>query len=373
MKPTGSPRILISAGEPSGDSFGAQVARELRRLRTGLSLDGCGGRAMSAEGVEVRWDASGMAVIGFGSAILTLPAHWRRYREMVRAARLGGYDAAVLIDYPGFHLRLGAALRAMGIPVVQLVAPQLWAWGAGRLGRLKRAADAVGAVLPFEEAWFGARGLRVTPLGHPVADRQLPDREQARRSLGLAMDDKVLGIFPGSRKAEIAHHWPIMRDVATRLLDEGACSIAVVAGVSGGEYRQAERFQIAWNRPEDVLRASTAAIIKSGTATLEAAYAGTPHVVIYRAGRLTYELARRRLTVPWIGLANLIAGAEVVPEFWHLPIRPEAVHGALRPLLEGGGAAAGRQQAGFDEVRSRVGLPGVAARAASLVLSVSRC
>jgi lipid-A-disaccharide synthase len=373
VKPTGSPRILLSAGEPSGDNFGAQVARELRRLRAGIALDGCGGRAMAAEGVRIRWEASGMAVLGFGSAILALPAHWLRYREMVRAARVGRYDAAVLIDYPGFHLRLGSALRAMGVPVIQLVAPQLWAWGAGRLGRLERAADAVGVVLPFEEDWFASRGLRVTYLGHPVTDRQYPDRGQARRSLGLEMDGKVLGIFPGSRTAEIGAHWPIMRDIASRLLDEGACSTAVVAGVSGGKYREAGRFRIVWDRPGEVLRASTAAIIKSGTATLEAAYAGTPHVIIYRAGRLTYEVARRRMTVPWIGLANLIAGAAIVPEFWHLPIRPEAVADALRPLLEEGGNAPGRQRTGFDAVRARLGLPGVAARAADLVLGVSGC
>jgi lipid-A-disaccharide synthase len=373
VKLTSSPRILISAGEPSGDSFGGQVARELRRLRAGVALDGCGGPAMAAEGVRIRWDASGMAVMGFGSAILALPAHWRRCREMVAVARAEGYDAAVLIDYPGFHLRLGSALRAEGLPVVQLVAPQLWAWGAGRLGNLARAADAIGVVLPFEEEWFASRGLRVTHVGHPVADRRYPDQGQARHSLGLAMDDKVLGIFPGSRKAEIADHWPIMREVASRLLDEGACSTAVVAGVSGAEYPVSGRIRIAWDRPGDVLGASTAAIIKSGTATLEAACAGTPHVMIYRARRLTYELARRRLTVPWIGLANLIAGVEVVPEFWRQPIQLEAVHAALRQLLEDGGEAAGRQQTAFHDVRARLGSAGAAARAAELVLSVSRC
>jgi len=314
-----------------------------------------------------------MAVMGFGSAISALPAHWRRYREMVRAARAGGYDAAVLIDYPGFHLRLGAALRAAGIPVVQLVAPQLWAWGAGRLSRLARAADAVGVVLPFEEEWFASRGIPVRYLGHPAAESRFPDKGQARRSLGLAMGDTVLGIFPGSRVAEVASHWPIMREVASRLLDEGACSCAVVAGVSGVEYPRAGRLRIAWDRPGDVLGASTAAIIKSGSTTLQAACAGTPHVLIYRAGRLTYELARRRLTVPWIGLVNLVAGVEVVPEFWRLPIRLEAVHGALRQLLADGGEAAGRQRTGFQDVRARLGSPGAAVRAAELVLSVSRC
>ena len=373
MNSTGSPRILISAGEPSGDDFGAQVARELRRLRPGLVLEGCGGRAMAAEGVKIRWDASGMAVMGFGSAMLALPAHWRRYRQMVRAATAGGYDGAVLIDYPGFHLRLGSALRARGLPVIQLVAPQLWAWGSGRLGRLERAADAVGVVLPFEEAWFASRGVRVTHLGHPVADRYYPERGQARQSLGLATDETVLGIFPGSRNTEIARHWPMMRDIAFRLLDEGACSTAVVAGVPGAEYRQAGRIRIAWDRPRELLCASTAAIIKSGTATLEAACAGTPHVVLYRAGRVSYLLARRRLTVPWIGLANLIAGAEIVPEFWHQPIRSEAALGALRLLLDDQGEAANRQRAALDDVRARLGAPGAAARAANLVLAVARC
>jgi len=328
---------------------------------------------MAAAGVEIRWDASGMATMGIGAAILAVPGHWRRFRQVVKAAEAGRYDGAVLVDYPGFHLRLGAALRTRGIPVVQLVAPQLWAWRPGRLASLARAADAVGVVLPFEEKWFAARGLRVVHLGHPVVDRVFPARETARAALGLTAGETVLGIFPGSRRAEIAAHWPFMRQIGSRLIAEGACSSAVVAGVPGAEYPEAGRIQVAWDSSRDVMRASTAAIVKAGTTTLEAAWAGTPHVMIYRAGRVSYEVVRRQLTVSWIGLVNLVAGEAVVPEFWHLPLSLKAVTAAVRPLLDERSLEATRQRAALSEVRARLGAPGAAARAAELVLTVTRC
>jgi len=368
-----APRILLSAGEPSGDEFGARVAVELLRLRPDLHLEGCGGQRMADSGVEIRWDASRMATMGLGAAMLALPIHWLRYRAILRAASSGRYAGAVLIDYPGFHLRLGTALRARGLRVVQLVAPQLWAWRPGRLATLAAAADAVGVVLPFEQGWFAARGLGVTHLGHPVVDRSFPTREAARRALGLAADETVLGIFPGSRRAEIAAHWPLMRQVAERLLAGGAVGSAVVAGIRGAEYPDPGAIQIARDKSPEVMRASTAAIVKSGTTTLEAAWAGTPHVLVYRAPRVSYEVVRRQLTVPWIGLVNLIAEEAVVPEFWRLPLTPEAVSGAVRPLLDERGPEASRQRAALASVRDRLGTPGVAARAAELVLGVTRC
>ena len=366
-------RIFVSAGEPSGDEFGARVAFELSRLRPDLCLEGCGGHLMADAGVEIRWDASGMAAMGLGAAILALPAHWRRYREILQEAESGRYAGAVLIDYPGFHLRLGAALRARGLAVVQLVAPQLWAWRPGRLAALAAAADAVGSVLPFEEAWFAARGHPVVPIGHPVVDRVFPDRASARRALGLATDARVLGIFPGSRRAEVTTHWPLMRQIALRLVGDRSVSSAVVAAVRGAEYPEPGVIQVAWERSRDVMRASTAAIVKSGTTTLEAAWAGTPHVLIYRAGRLSYEIVRRQLTIPWIGLANLVARESVVPEFWHLPLSRDAITGALLPLLDEGSPEALRQCRSLGRVREALGSPGVATRAAELVLRVVRC
>jgi lipid-A-disaccharide synthase len=159
------------------------------------------------------------------------------------------------------------------------------------LAALAAAADAVGAVLPFEQEWFAARGLPVVPIGHPVVDRVFPDREGCRRRAG---DRETVLVSSRQPPAEVAAHWPLMRRIALRLVAEGRVDSAVVAAVRGAEYPEPGVLRVAWERSREVMRASTAAIVKSGTTTLEATWAGTPHVLLYRAGRLSYEMVRRQ-------------------------------------------------------------------------------
>jgi len=326
---------------------------------------------MAAVGLEILAGIDRLSAIGFLEVVRSIPRHAQLLRRVGRLAELGRYGLAILIDYPGFHLRLGERLRRVGVPVVYFIAPQLWAWRPGRVARLRRAADLVASILPFEAAWLADRGVPCTFVGHPLLDRSWPTRDAARAALGLAPGIPVLGIFPGSRDGEIQRNWPLCRDVALRLLSEGRASAAVVAGTAGGYYPDPGPIRICRSQSDLVLAAATAALIKSGTAVLEAALVGTPMVVAYRSTWSTYAIARQVMTVDRISLVNLIAGADLVPEFWHLPVSARPVTDALRPLLDPESPAARQQREGLALVRSRLGAPGAADRVAGLALGLA--
>lgn len=364
-------RILVSAGEPSGDLHGAGVVAALRTRKPEVPLEGCGGPRMAGAGLEILTGIDQLSTIGFIEVLRAIPRHVGLLRRLTGLARQGRYGLAVLIDYPGFHLRLGERLRRAGVPVLYYIAPQLWAWRPGRVARLRRAADLVASILPFEADWLSSRGVPCQFVGHPLLDRSWPTMESARATLGLAPGIPVLGIFPGSREGEIQRNWPLCRDVALRLLSEGRAAAAVVAGTAGGYYPEPGPIRICRSQSDVVLAASTAALIKSGTAALEAALVGTPMVVAYRSSWPTYAIARQVMTVDRISLVNLIAGADVVPEFWHLPVSARPVTDALRPLLDPESGASGQQRAGLEIVRSRLGSPGAAARVADLALGLA--
>ncbi len=358
--------ILVSAGEPSGDSHGAPVVAALRQQFPGLRLEGCGGPRMAAMGLDVLTGIDRLSAMGFLEVARAIPRHGMLLRRLVRQATAGRYRLAILIDYPGFHLRLGRALRQAGVPVIQYIAPQLWAWRPGRLAALRNAISRLAVILPFEADWFARRGLPARFVGHPLLDRLRPDRGRARVTLRLALDDRVLGIFPGSRPAEIAQNWPLFRQVAVRMMAEGRCTSAIVAGTAQGRYPDPGPIRVVREQPEMVMAAATAALIKSGTSTLEAALCQTPMVVGYRARRSTYAIARRLMTVDRISLVNLVAGEDLVPEFWHLPLSAGEIGDALAPLLDHDTAEHRAQRAGLEGVRRRLGSPGAASRVVEL-------
>lgn len=368
MSLDGPARILVSAGEPSGDQHGAGVVAALRAARPGLECEGPGGPAMAAAGLSVRFPMERLSAIGFAEVVRTIPRHLALLRSLVRDARAGRYAAAVLIDYPGFHLRLGRALRQAGVPVIWYIAPQLWAWWPGRLSRLRAAADRLAVILPFEADWFGTRGMPAEFVGHPLMEQTWSGRAEARARLGLPSDEPVLAIFPGVREAELARNWPLFRDVGKRMLAEGFAARVIVAGTAGGYYPDAAPLVVQRDLPDQVLAAATAALVKSGTTALEAACTGTPVAVAYRASRPTYAVARRVLTAPWISLVNLVAGRPVVPEFWHLPVRADEVCAALRPLLDPASPGYQVQLGALASVRASLGEPGASRRVARMVL-----
>jgi lipid-A-disaccharide synthase len=362
-----APRIFVSAGEPSGDLHGAGVVQALRARHPDATIEALGGPRMAAAGAEIRYPMEGLAAFGLVEVVTKLRAHLRLLRALRADFRAHRYDLVILIDYPGFHVRVAESARQAGTKVLYYIAPQLWAWRPGRARRFASAVDRLAVVLPFEQRFFGGLGLRSDYVGHPLVDRGVwPTRAEARVRLGVPADSRVLGIFPGSRQQEIGRLWRPFREAALRLLDEGRCDRVLVAGTPSGDYPDPGPLTILRGDPIPVFAAADAALAKSGTTTLEAALADVPMVVAYKVHPLTWLMFQRLRTVEWVSLVNLVAEREVVPEMLQQQAEPGPLADALRPLLDPGDPVTIAQREGLALVRQRLGQPGATTRVVAL-------
>jgi lipid-A-disaccharide synthase len=368
------PEILIVAGETSGDLHAAGVARELAATGASFELVGIGGDAMQAAGVRLVEHVRGLAALGLVEVFRHVPRHYALLRQLRRRLDGGGVALLVLVDYPGFNMRLAAAAAAAGIPVLYYITPQIWAWGSGRAERLARTVSKAAVILPFEEPLLRSYGIDATFVGHPLLDAAggLPSRADARAMLGLTPNDRVLALFPGSRPPEISRHLGDFVATAEEL-QRRIPALRVVVSVAPGVRIDPQRcpFPLVRSASFSVLRAADAALCKSGTTTLEAAVAECPLVVAYRTNALTYAAARRALKIRHIGLVNVVAGREIAPEFVQGGLRPDLVAAALRPLLDPGSDERARMLASLREVRLALGTPGAARRVAALALELA--
>jgi lipid-A-disaccharide synthase len=361
-----APRIFISAGEPSGDQHAARLVTALLRRFPDARIEGFGGPAMVAAGAAVRFRMEPYTALGFLEVVTRLRPHLRLLGELSREFRSGRHDLVVLVDYPGFNLRLAERARLAGVRTLYYIAPQLWAWRPGRARQLARAAQRTAVILPFEPAFFESHGVPATFVGHPLVERDWPLRTEARRELGVGEAERVLSVFPGSRRQEVERLWPAFRDAAARLLGEGACQRVLVAGTPAGNYPGHPGFTVLTGDSTRALAAADAAIVKSGTTTLEAALVAVPMVVAYRVHPLSAAIARRVMRVPWVSLVNLVAGRPVVPELLQDAVTAGALADAVRPLLDPSSPQRLAQQEGLREVGARLGERGAADRVAAL-------
>jgi lipid-A-disaccharide synthase len=367
-------RLLISSGEASGDLYAAELIRHLRPQVPGLDVFGLGGDRLASQGARLLAHARELAVVG----LLEVVTHLRRIRRIFHGVLdevdRKRPDAAVLIDYPDFNLRLARQLSARGVPVLYYVSPQVWAWRRGRLNAIRETVSRMIVIFPFEEPLYREAGIPVSFVGHPLVDLVQPtmDRDGVLQGLGLDPARPLVALLPGSRAQELAHHVPRMA-AAVRLLRErrGDLQFALALAPSMDAARvtgalEGLAVRVVSGRTHDVLSACAAAVVASGTATVEAALLGAPMVVVYHLSPVTYALGRRFVRVPHYAMVNLIAGRRLVPELIQDGFTPSAVADALLPLLEGGGAAQAMRD-GLAEVRAKLGAPGASARAAAVV------
>ncbi len=323
---------------------------------------------MAEAGATIRYPIEGLSAFGLVEVVTKLRAHLRLLHSLRDDFRAGRYDLVILIDYPGFHLRVAEAAREAGTKVLYYIAPQFWAWRPGRARRFAAAVDRVAVVLPFEQRFFGDLGIRSEYVGHPLVDRDpWPSRDAARRRLGIASESRVLGIFPGSRMEEVRRLWLPFRDAALRLLDEGHCSRVLLAGTADGVYPDPGPIEIVRDDPVSLFAAADAALAKSGTTTLEAALADTPMVVAYKVHPFTWFMFQRLRTVRWVSLVNLVAEREVVPEMLQERAEAGPLADAVRPLLDPRDPRTLAQREGLATVRQRLGSPGATTRVVALV------
>jgi lipid-A-disaccharide synthase len=322
---------------------------------------------MARAGASIRYPMEGLAAFGVVEVVTKIRAHYRLLRSLQRDFRAGRYHLVILTDYPGFHLRVAEAAHAAGTKVLYYIAPQLWAWRPERARRIAAAVDRLAVVLPFEQTFFNRLGIRSEYVGHPLVDRPAgPTRMEARKQLGIEPHERVLGIFPGSRAQEIRRLWKPFRDAAQVLLQEGSCDRVLVAGTADGSYPDPGQVQIVRGKTGALLAAADAALVKSGTTTLEAALAGTPMVVAYKVHHLSWAVFQRVRTVRWVSLVNLVADEEIVPEMLQDKASAGELAAQLRPLLDPAHPRAMAQRQGLALVRQRLGEPGASTRVVGL-------
>jgi lipid-A-disaccharide synthase len=365
---------MFVAGEASGDLHAAGVARALGARSVPFRLTGIGGDEMQAAGVELIEHAERLAVMGFVEVLKHIPLHYRLARGLERRIRSGAVALVVLIDYPGFNMKIAAAAHAAGVPVLYYITPQVWAWGAKRLRELARTITKAAVILPFEEALLREHGIDATFVGHPLLDRAraLPGRAEARRTLGVGDSDRLLALFPGSRAQEIARHLEPFVETARALQGRDPALKVVVSAAPHVEIAPEQcPYPLVRSASFPVLRAADAAMCKSGTTTLEAAVAGCPLVVAYRTSAITYAAAKRLVRIPHIGLVNVVAGREVAPEFVQESLVPARVADVLSELLDVTSARRALMLGELDRVRALLGEAGAAERVATMAIELA--
>jgi lipid-A-disaccharide synthase len=370
------PSVMLVAGEASGDAHGAALCRSLRMQASGVRLFGMGGARMRAAGVDLLADVSAVAAVGASEAVSRLPVLYRTFRRLRRAIVEETPSVLVLIDFPEFNLRLARVAAGAGVPVVYFIPPQIWAWRGGRVNLIRRVVTLVLAVFPFELPLYRRGGVPVEFVGHPLLDAipAAPGRAEARQHLGIAGERLVLGLLPGSRLEEVRRMLAVMREAVARvrtthpdlrvlLARAPTIDPAVLAGALDGD----ARIDVVDGATYAVMRASDMLLVTSGTATLEAALLGTPMVVCYRVSRVTEIQARLLVRIPWMSLANIVLGRAVVPELYQGSLTGARLGAAALALLADAEAREAQREA-FRELQQHLGEPGVAARAAGLVL-----
>ena len=369
-------KILVSAGEASGDLYASLVVAELRRAPGGLDCFGCTGPRLRAEGVRTVVDAADLAVVGILEVVGHLPRIWREYRRLVAAARAEKPDLAILTDSPDFHLRVARRLAAQGIPVVYLVAPQAWAWRKGRVKTLRRTVTRLLCIFPFEEEFFRAAGVMTVYIGHPLSGLVKPSlsREEFFRKHGFDPARPLISVLPGSRRGEAARHMPALMEAIRILNREQTMSFVLPASATTGAGFFASRVgdaavRVIEGESWDAMAHSTLALAASGTVTVEAALLGVPMVTFYKVTTPSWLLGKLMVKVPYYTMVNLIAGRQVVPELMQSEMTGDRIAGEALRLLRDTDARE-RMLAGLADVRRRLteAGPGEAPRRAAAII-----
>jgi lipid-A-disaccharide synthase len=368
--------LLLSAGEASGDMYAARLAAALKR-RAAIEIFGMGGPQMRAAGVDIVTDYSEVSVVGITEILSHLPSLVRAMRHLVAEAERRKPAFAILTDFPGFHLRLARKLKRRGIKNIYYICPQFWAWRQWRVRVVRRRFAQALCIFPFEEKFYGDAGVPVKFIGHPLvgAVHASLDRQTFCREQDLDPQKKLVTILPGSRAAELRQHLPVLREACLRIYRETPAQFAIAAapGANIASLREGWSpelpLKIVLGQTYNALAAAAAAIVSSGTATIEAALLDVPMVVVYRVTPLTALLAKPLVRTPFFSMVNLIAGKRAVPELIQKDFTPERVAVETVTLLRDQSARESLRRS-LAEVRQRLGPPGAVDRAADAILQL---
>lgn len=371
-------RIMIVAGEASGDLHGSNLVRSALSLDPDLKFYGLGGENLRKAGIDLLFDLEHQGLFGFLEIVSSLRSTIGIYRSLKASLTRDRPSAVVLIDYPDFNLRLAKSAKRLGIPVFYYISPQLWAWRQGRVKKVDRYVDRMAVVFPFEPDFYQRHGVEVSFVGHPLLDVMDPPRpkEEVKTELGFDPSQPLLGLLPGSRMSEIKAHLPLMLESAGRLnagrRNGVSLAVAQADSLASGELTPflelgPKNVKLVAGRTHDLQNAADVILTASGTATLETALMLTPMVVIYRLKLLSYQIFRRMVKIEHVAMANLIAGEEVVPELLQNDARPDNIVTELNRILDSPEDRR-RMVEGLTLIRKKLGGPGASLRAARLLL-----
>lgn len=369
--------ILIVSGEPSGDLHASNLVKDLNALDPGLRFFGIGGDLSKRAGVDIVFDITKLALVGVTEVIRNISVVKKAHDAVMRRIAREKPDLAVLVDYPGFNLKLAGDLARRGIPVAYYISPQLWAWAPQRIHLVKKFVRKMVVFFRFEEDLYKRHGIDVEFVGHPLLDtvKATSPKDEVIARYGLAKLKKTIAFLPGSRISEIRNFLPILGRAA-ELISAKFGNVQFVISKHPGRpaemYKEALcgstfEYRLVESDLHNIVAASDLAVVASGTATLETAILGTPLVIVYKANLLTYALYRLVRTIPFLGIVNVIAGRQVAPELLQADMTPEKIAGKVAELL-GDPVALQAMRAELAGIKASLGAPGASSRAARAIL-----
>ena len=372
-------RILISAGEASGDLYAGAVTRGIKQLNPEAEVFGMGGDCLREAGGEVLFDIKDHSLMGFVEVLKKLPDVWKLRNAFIDLMEKRKPDVLLTIDYPGFNMRLAKLAKERGINVVYFIAPQVWAWRPGRAADVAKVTDKIACIFPFECDFYKSYGADIEFIGHPLVDTVKPSlsRKEAEELAGKRTGHPLILLMPGSREMEIQRLLPVMLGAAKILkqkqpeLDFAIPRAATIAKeILEDSVRQAGlNIRLIEGHNYDVMSVADLAIVTSGTVTLEAAMCGLGCEILYKSSPISFWIAKRVVKIPNIGLPNIVAGRQIEPELLQDDCTPDKIASTALELLEPERFA--QLQRDLQEVKEKLGEPGAVKRVAELVLRMA--
>ncbi len=372
-------QVFIVAGEASGEAHAARLAQALKLIQPSIYLSGVGGEKMRRAGVDVEYDFAELAVMGLVEVIKRYPRIKQVFNDVVSRLAREQPDLLVLVDYPGFNLKLARQAKKLGIPVLYYISPKIWAWRPGRIKQIKQYTDHMAVLFPFEQRLYQSAGVPVTCVGHPLVDAVKNDLsvEQARDILGIDSQRRVIGLFPGSRHSEISRLLPLMLDAAERIHNRHFELDILLPVAPGIDTVQLQDFVNQRNLPVrliennfyEVIKSCDAIVAASGTVTLEIALHGVPHFICYRVAPLSYHILKHLVKIPYVGLCNIVTGRNAVTELLQNEVTAVRLEQQLIGLLTHPHAKSNAEKL-RQEVLTALGPSGGANNTAKLILQL---
>ena len=360
--------LAIVVGEVSGDIQAERLIRKIKELNPGVDIWGMGGPRMQEAGAHIVYDVTEWALIGFWEVLKSYGKIRKVFYGLLEKIKERKPSAVVLVDYPGFNLRLAKKIKQLGIPVIYYISPQVWAWGKGRVEEIKELVDKMIVIFPFEKEMYEKAGVPVEFVGHPfidVLDKRVSKRDEFRRKFGIG-SSKLIGILPGSREQEVRRHLPVLIESAKRIKNAkfiiGAASEKIHKYIN----KYSKDATVLVGHTYDIMEASDLVLTSSGTATLETACFGTPLVVIYKLNWITYSFIKRMIKIPYIAMANVVVGKKIVPELVQNDANADNIVKEAEKILNDSSTICGD----LGEVRERLGSFGAVERAAKIICTV---